>query len=298
MAALRPVGFIGLGIMGLPMARHLAEAGYPLTVFNRTREKAEAAQRFHAKVAASPREAAEGKRYLVTMLTNPEAIRAVMEGPKGFLAADTPGLTWIQMSTVDIDSTLEFAKAARRKGWDYIDCPVTGSKKQVEAAQLILEAGAEIEALKRARPLLTCMGKTLIHAGPVGAGTTLKLCMNLIVAQMTTALAESAALAEVAGLDPARIFEVLRQSTALDCGYFRIKEDAILKKDFEPAFSLDNMLKDVRFIRKEAAKRQQPLPVTDGVLQLLERASREGLGNQDVSAVYLALSRRKALLRN
>jgi 3-hydroxyisobutyrate dehydrogenase/glyoxylate/succinic semialdehyde reductase len=298
MSTLRPVGFIGLGIMGMPMARHLAKAGYPLTVFNRTKEKASAAKSFGAKIAATPREAAEGKHFLITMLTNPEAIHSVMEGSKGFLASSATGLTWIQMSTVDISSTLDFAKAAEAKGWNFIDCPVTGSKKQVEAAQLILEAGAETDVLKRARPLLTCMGKTLIHAGPVGAGTTLKLCMNLIVAQMTTAIAESAALAEATGLNPARIFEVLRQSTALDCGYFRIKEEAILKNDFKPAFSLDNMLKDVRFILKEAAKKQQPLPVTEGVLRLLEQASLEDLGNKDVSAVYLALTRRKELLRS
>ena len=293
MTTLRPVGFIGLGIMGFPMARHLVKAGYPLTVFNRTKEKAEAAKSFGAKVATTPREAAEGKRYLITMLTNPEAIRSIMDGPQAILAANAPDLTWIQMSTVDIDSTHEFAQEAKRKGWKYIDCPVTGSKKQVEAAEIILEAGSEPEVLEQARPLLTCMGKTLVHAGPIGAGTTLKLCMNLIVAQMTTALAESVALAEAAQLDPARIFDVLRQSTALDCGYFRMKEEALLKKDFQPAFSLANLLKDVRFILKEAAKRQQPLPVTEGVLHLLEEASREGLGSQDVSAVYLALSHLK-----
>jgi 3-hydroxyisobutyrate dehydrogenase/glyoxylate/succinic semialdehyde reductase len=298
MTTLRPVGFIGLGIMGFPMARHLVKAGYPLTVFNRTKEKAEAAKSFGAKVATTPREAAEGKRYLITMLTNPEAIRSIMDGPQAILAANAPDLTWIQMSTVDIDSTHEFAQEAKRKGWKYIDCPVTGSKKQVEAAEIILEAGSEPEVLEQARPLLTCMGKTLVHAGPIGAGTTLKLCMNLIVAQMTTALAESVALAEAAQLDPARIFDVLRQSTALDCGYFRMKEEALLKKDFQPAFSLANLLKDVRFILKEAAKRQQPLPVTEGVVHLLEEASREGLGNQDVSAVYLALSHLKELLRN
>jgi 3-hydroxyisobutyrate dehydrogenase-like beta-hydroxyacid dehydrogenase len=129
-------------------------------------------------------------------------------------------------------------------------------------------------------------------------GTTLKLCMNLIVAQMTTALAESVALAEAAGLEPARIFDVVRQSTALDCGYFRIKEEALLKKDFQPAFSLDNLLKDVRFITKEASKRQLSLPVTNGALALLEESHQEGLGEKDVSAIYLTLARRKELLRN
>src|SRR5260370_36974840 len=139
MTTLKPVGFIGLGIMGFPMARHLAKAGYPLTVFNRTKEKAEAAKSFPAKVAPTPREAAEGKHYLITMLTNPEAIRSVMNGPTGFLAANAADLTWIQMSTVDIDSTLEFAKETERKGCDYLECPVTGRKKQVEAALLVLD---------------------------------------------------------------------------------------------------------------------------------------------------------------
>jgi 3-hydroxyisobutyrate dehydrogenase/glyoxylate/succinic semialdehyde reductase len=135
------------------------------------------------------------------------------------------------------------------------------------------------------------MGKTVVHAGPIGAGSALKLCVNLIVAQMTTALAEALCLGEATGVRPTDIFEVLRSSPALDCGYFRIKEQAILKQDFSPAFSLANMLKDVRFMTQEASKHGTSLPVTDAVKQLLELASREGYADKDLMAVCRVLSK-------
>lgn len=283
MSALPGVGFIGLGIMGMPMAGHLAAAGYPVTVWNRTAAKSEAAKGFGAKPVRTPREAADGARFLITMVTDPAAIRQAMDGPAGFLASMERGVTCIQMSTIDIVSTKTFAESAAKKGWAFLDCPVTGSKKQVEAAQLILLAGGEAEILEAARPLLLKMGRTVVHAGGVGAGAALKLCMNLIVAQMTTALAESAALAEGTGVDPAKIFEVLKNSPALDCGYFRIKEEALLKRDFSPAFSLANMLKDVRFMTAEAGRRGLDLPVTRSVQSLMEEALAANFGDRDLS---------------
>ena len=278
--------------MGLPMARHLAKAGYPLKVYNRTGAKAAPAQAFGAQIVNTPREAATDVRVLVTMVTDPDAVSGLLKGRDGFLASPTPGVTWIQMSTLDIESVLTFAKKAAAKGWRFVDCPVTGSKKQVEAAELILLAGAEEKDLQKVRPLISCMGKTVVHAGPVGAGTALKLCMNLIVAQMTSALAEAVTLAEATGVNPKNIFEVLRNSPALDCGYFRIKEEAILKKDFSPAFSFANMLKDVRFMTQEASTRGISLPVTEGVKQLLELAAREGYSEQDVMAICRVLGRK------
>jgi 3-hydroxyisobutyrate dehydrogenase-like beta-hydroxyacid dehydrogenase len=270
--------------MGLPMAKHLSEAGYPVTVWNRGAAKAEAAKSFGAKIAKTPREAAAGARFVITMVTDPAAIRSVMEGPDGFLSSEGKTV-WMQMSTIDISSTKDFAAAAKKKGWDYLDCPVTGSKKQVEAAQLILLAGGDAKVLEEARPLLMKMGKTVVHAGGVGAGSALKLCMNLIVAQMTTALVESAALAQTTGIDPAKIFEVLKNSPALDCGYYRIKEEAILKKNFSPAFSLANMLKDVRFMTAESGSRGLKLSVTQSVQNVMEEALAKGFGEEDLFAI-------------
>lgn len=284
------IGFIGLGIMGLPMARNLAAGGYSVAVYNRTKSKAAAAQAFGVRSASTPREAASNVRFLITMVTDPAALRQVMEGPDGFLAADSSGVTWIQMSTIDPDSTVACSDSARKKGWKYLDCPVTGSKQQVESAQLILLAGGEPDVLESARPLLMKMGKTIVHAGGVGAGSALKLCMNLIVAQMTTGLAEAVALAERSGIAPGRIFEALKQSPALDCGYFRIKESAFLNRDFTPAFSLANMLKDVRFMTSQAAKRGLKLPVSDAVKALMEKAVKDGHGDQDLTSLFLSLT--------
>ncbi|HRY28711.1 MAG TPA: NAD(P)-dependent oxidoreductase [Elusimicrobiota bacterium] len=293
MNALPSVGFIGLGIMGLPMARHLLAGGYPVTVFNRTASKAKTLESVGAKVAAHPKETASRCRVLITMLTDPAAIRQVMDGPDGFLAADNPDVVWIQMSTLDIASTMDFAATAKKKGWGFLDCPVTGSKKQVEAAELILLAGGPAGLLEAHRPLLMKMAKAIVHAGDVGAGSALKLCMNLIVAQMTTGLAEAAALADTCGIDPARIFDVLKESPALNCAYYQIKKEPVLKKDFSPAFSLANMLKDVRFMTKEAGGRGLDLPVTQAVRALMESALQEGRGDKDLMSIYLTLRRNK-----
>ncbi len=288
---LATVGFIGLGIMGLPMAGHLARAGYPVTVYNRTPSKSEGALLFGARVARNPRDLASECRYLITMVTDGNAIRGIMEGPEGILSTEKRDLTWIQMSTIDLPSTHEFADAAEKKGWSFLDCPVTGSKKQVEESELILLAGGKPKVLEDCRALLLRLGKTVVHAGDVGAGTALKLCVNLVLAQMTTAMAEAAALATAEGIDPAKVFEVIKQSPALDCGYFRIKEESVLNWNFPPAFSLANMLKDVRFMTAEAGRRGQSLPVTSAVQAVMERSLAEGHGPEDLMSIYLTLCR-------
>jgi 3-hydroxyisobutyrate dehydrogenase len=287
--ALPSVGFIGLGIMGLPMVRHLCNAGYPVRVYNRTPSKMTPAESYGAYAMPSPRQVAERSDILITMLTGPAAVDAVMNGADGALASPKKGLVWLQMSTLDLASTLHFAELAESRSLSFVDCPVTGSKKQVEAAELILLAGGASEPLQYVRPLLERFGKTIIEAGPVGAGTALKLAVNLIVAQLTTALAESVQLAEASGVDPALLFKVLKAAPALNCGYFTVKEASLLQREFTPAFALENMSKDVRFMLAQAAAQGIDLPVTQAVGKLLERAEAEGLGEQDVSAVLLAL---------
>jgi len=275
--------------MGLPMARHLCAAGYVVTVYNRSAQRGALAKDFGAGVAASPRAAAAEADVLITMLTDPAAVRAVMEGPEGFLAGAKKGLVWIQMSTLDITSTRAFAQAAAEQGLVFVDCPVTGSKKQVEAAELILLTGTDPASLERVRPILMCLGKTVIETNALGGGTALKLCMNLVVAQMTTALAEAVSLAEATGIDPAHVFQALRAAPALRCVYYDLKSEALLRKEFAPAFSLANLAKDVGFMVAEAQARGLELPVTEAVRKLLQKAKAQGHGEQDVSAVYLAL---------
>jgi len=287
--ALPSVGFIGLGIMGMPMACHLCEAGYSVTVYNRTPSRSEEAKTFGAYVAASPRALGERSDIVITMLSNPAAVRAVMEGEQGALSNPKKALVWIQMSTLDLRSTKEFYDAARARGVVFVDCPVSGSKKPAESADLVLLAGADVEPLTYVTPLLHCFGKTIVHAGPAGSGTALKLAVNLIVAQMTTALSESVAFARSTGLAPERIFDVIQASSALSCGYFKGKKDALLQRNFAPAFSVENMTKDVRFIDEESRARGLELPVNRAVRAALEKAVADGFGKEDVSAVSKTL---------
>ena len=283
------IGLIGLGIMGSAMARNAAKAGFPVTVFNRSPAPLERAKADGLAVAASAADLASKSDIIAIIVTDPAAVRAHLNGPTGVFAGDVKGKTLIQMSTINGDATMAFAKDAAAHGMKFLDCPVTGSKKQVEDAALILEAGGDKALVDECAPFLRSVGKAIVHAGPVGQGTALKLCMNLIVAQMTTALAEAVAFAKAQGLDPARVFEVIGHSPALNCGYYQIKEKTLLESDFAPAFSLDNMLKDVRFMTDTARGKDLDLPVTEAVRSVMERATAAGYGADDLTGVIRAI---------
>ncbi|MFA6029953.1 MAG: NAD(P)-dependent oxidoreductase [Elusimicrobiota bacterium] len=284
MEKIESVGFIGLGIMGAPMARHLRAAGYRVRVWNRDRRKALPLEALGCALAGAPRDLAECDAT-VAMVTGPEALDEVLGGPAGWFAGGPRGRLLVNMSTVSIACTLSLAERCRAAGSRFLDCPVAGSKAQVEAAQLIVLAGGEEADLALAEPMLLKMGKAVVRAGAAGQGTALKLCMNLIVAQMTTALTESVTLARTLQVDPARVFDVLKASPALDCGYFRIKEKALLAPDYSPAFPLKHMLKDVRFMLAEAGARGAALPVTEAVEVLMARALAAGEGDRDLCVI-------------
>ena len=285
----KTIGVAGLGIMGMAMALNIRKAGYDVVVTNRSEQKRKQAQEVGLRIAETPRELAETADVIIVMVTNPDAVSAVLSGKDGLLSADVKGKNLIQMSTLDEPSTLKFAKLAEQHEMKFLDCPVTGSKVQATQAQLILLAGGEPPVLDENRDLLMSVGKTIVHAGGIGKGTALKLCMNLIVAQMTTALCESLALARVQNVDPIKIFDVIRNSPAINCGYFQIKEKALLEENFAPAFSLSNMLKDVRFMDDTAKKKNLALPVTQAVRSLMERALTQGLGEEDLMSIVKIL---------
>lgn len=283
------VGFIGLGIMGRAMALNLVKAGYPVTVYNRTRQRTTEFADAGCDVAPTPRALAKACSVVITMVSDPAAMDAVLEGPEGVLGAFMGGNTLINMSTLSQDYTAALARKCYRAGVTFLDCPVSGSKPAAESAALVILAGGERAAVEKHGPLLKSMGRAVIYAGPAPAGTALKLCVNLVVAQLTTALAESAALAAAQGLDPALVFEALAANPALNCGYFGLKKDNILKRDFPPAFPLRHMLKDLRFMLA-AADKKTDLPVTAAAEALLARAEASGYGDKDLTAILLNLS--------
>lgn len=284
------IGFIGLGIMGRAMALNLHRAGYQVSVYNRTRSRTTEFADLGCQVASTPRALAKMCDTLITMVSDPAAIDEVMEGPEGAASAFQGGNALINMSTLSPDYTAELAKKCYAAGVVFLDCPVSGSKAAAEKGQLVILAGAERAALERFTPVLKAMGKEIVHAGLPPAGTALKLCVNLIVAQLTTALAESAALAQAQGIDPALIFETLAHNPAMNCGYFSLKKDNILKREFPPAFPLRHMLKDARFMLAEAAKKRLELPVTAAVERLMTKSYNSGYGDKDLSVVLDTLA--------
>lgn len=292
------IGVIGLGIMGGPIAKNIKAGGYPVLVWNRS-DKAAWAKGLGLEVMENPQKLGEKSDVIITMVSDEKAVREVTFGENGCLTGKANGKTWLQMSTVDIKSTLNFAAEAQTRGVEFIDCPVTGSKKQVEEKQLIILAAGQKKTIDQWRDLFMTTSKAIVEAGEIGKGTTLKLSMNMAVIQMTTAICEAVAFAKNQDLDPAKIFEVIGHSPALHCGYYDIKKKPLLEGDFSPAFSVANMLKDVRFMEEAAKTNRLPLPVTQAVRFVLEAAKSAGLADEDVTSIVKVLepksdARRKA----
>ncbi len=284
------IGFIGLGIMGRAMAMNLVKAGFQVSVYNRTRRRTIEFADLGCEVAATPRALAKMSDTVITMVSDPAAMEAVMEGPEGAVSAFAGGNTLINMGTLSPDYTAGLAKKCFLAGVNFLDCPVSGSKGAAESGQLVILAGGEKSVVDKFSPILKTLSRAIIYAGPAPAGTALKLCVNLIVAQLTTGLAEAAALAQAQGIAPGLIFETLSASPSLNCGYFDIKKEKILKKQFPPDFPLKHMLKDARFMLAEAAKKKLSLPVTAAAAGLMEKSYNSGYGDKDLSAVLSNLT--------
>jgi 3-hydroxyisobutyrate dehydrogenase-like beta-hydroxyacid dehydrogenase len=285
------VGVIGLGIMGGPIAKNIASKDFAVSGFNRSDKKAWA-QSAGVTLCSSPKELAENADIIITMVSDHNAVREVSLGATGFLTSDVKGKIWLQMSTVNPKTTLELANEAQKRGMRFLDAPVTGSKKQVEEAQLIILAGGDEDVVNDCRDVLMATSKAIVDAGDIGKGTLLKLSMNLAVVQMTTAICEAVAFAKNLGVNPEKIFEVISHSPALNCGYYQIKKKPLLEGDFSPAFSVANMLKDVRYMDEAAKTARMGLPVTQAVRFILEAAMAEGLGAEDLTSIVKILGPR------
>ena len=284
------IGFIGLGIMGRAMAENLIKAGHKVSVYNRGRDKAAFFIEKGCAVAPTPLALARMCDIVFTMVSDPAAMDAVLEGPEGVLSSGFEGGILVNMSTVSVEYSQKLKDRCSLERIRFVDCPVSGSKPLAESGKLIMLAAGDENTVEEIKPLLLAMGKAVIYAGPAPAGTALKLCMNLIVAGVTSALAESATLAERLGIDPKLVFSVLYESPALNCGYFKMKEHNILIKEFPPAFALKHMLKDARFMLAEASARGQRLPVTAAIAELMAKAEKAGDGESDLTVILKTLS--------
>jgi len=285
-AELERVAFAGLEIMGYPMARNLREAGFGLTVYTRTREKAERFAAEHgARAATSPAEVAEGADALVTMVPDAPEVEEVLDGalttlPEGALVVD--------MSTTSPTASLALAEKVAPR--DFVEAPVSGSKPKAEAGTLTIFGGGEPAAFERARPLFDAMGELIVHVGPLGHGQMAKLLTNTLGAVNAAVLAEVIHTAKAAGLDPKAFLEVAAGSAGASA-MLNLKGPPMFEESWEPTlFKLEHMLKDLRHTLEEARALGIELELPDRAEIYYDRAVDAGHGEEDFAAVYTAFA--------
>jgi len=282
------IGFIGLGTMGAPMASNLLKTGFPVTVWNRTASKMEPLQARGAKAAHGPAQLASAVDVVITMVSQPSDVEAVVLGPGGVLEGLKLGSVLIDMSTVSPSTSSTLAGAVTTKQAEFLDAPVVGSKGPATEGTLVILVGGLPSTLERCRAILGAMGKTIIHAGTVGAGSTLKLATNLMLAHLSAGFAEGLLLVQRAGLDPKRYLEVLDAST-FRSPWYQTKGLGMIHRDFSAHFALKHMRKDIRLMNELAQEGHLLLPITKAVEQLFARAESSGQGELDYSAILATL---------
>ena len=283
------VAVIGLGVMGAGMARHLADVGYTVTVYNRTRARAQELAPHGVTIAATPRDAAAASEAVILMLSDDHATRACTDGPGGMLAGLAPGTLVLQMATLAPETTIALAVEVRERGGELLDAPVMGSAAEAASGQLWILAGGDPATLERARPLLASLAQEVYYAGEVGQGARLKLANNLLGANLVTALAETMALIEACGIDPALYARVL-QGSNLGTRMLVGKANQMVAGDYAARFSIANEYKDVGLALHLARVLGLHLHQGESVLAPFEEAMERGLGAQDIAAIRLLVS--------
>jgi 2-hydroxy-3-oxopropionate reductase len=278
------VGFIGLGIMGRPMALNLLRAGYLLVVHNRTREKESELVSEGAESATSPRAVASACEVLITMLPDSPDVEAVYFGEDGVLAGAQSGQLLIDMSSIAPAVARSVFDAAREVGADALDAPVSGGDVGAREGTLSIMVGGPDDAFNRARPLFDVLGKTVVHMGDAGAGQTAKACNQILVAVTIEAVSEALVLASKAGVDPERLIEVLSGGLAGN-KVMEVRRRNFLEHDFTPGFKLELHHKDLGIALRTARELGVFVPTTAIVDQMLAALKASGDGGLDHSAL-------------
>jgi 3-hydroxyisobutyrate dehydrogenase-like beta-hydroxyacid dehydrogenase len=290
------LGFIGLGTMGEPIANNLRKAGHQLTVWNRTPARAERLVQKGARLASTPRSAAEGQDAVLVCVADGAALDAVLDGPDGALAGLREGDLLVDLSTSGTRSARSVAERAAGKGAKFVAATLLGSKAAAEQAQLVVVAGGPGEARERLRPVLHAIGSRLFELDSAVHAALLKLCVNAVGGAMLTGLAEALTLGETGGLDGGKVIEVL-QASGFHSPLHLVKGELIQTRDYAPRFALRLAEKDMRLTQEAAADQGARLPVNEAVQRLLAEGTAGGLGAQDVAAVAELLFERAGVRR-
>jgi 3-hydroxyisobutyrate dehydrogenase len=286
------IGFIGVGTMGLPMARNLLTKGFAVTAYDKSAEAVKAAAEAGMTPVASAAEAVATADIVITMLPSSPHVESVYAGDGGVLAAARRGTLCVDMSTIDPAVSRRVAAAARERGVRFVDAPVSGGVPRAIEGTLAIMVGGDPEDVEEAHPALSAMGASVIHVGPVGSGEVAKLCNNLIAGVAAVALSEAFRIAEGFGVDPRVITEVISKSS----GHTWVMEHmhpvpglvarAASTNEYRPGFMTDLMCKDLGLAVDAARALRVPVFVAPAAQQLYRLASSHGLGRKDFTCVY------------
>lgn len=283
------VGFLGLGIMGSAMAENVLKNEYPLTVYNRTRERTSILAELGATVAATPREVAEDSDVVVAMLTGPEAVYALLTGEDGAAHGMAEGKVFVNMSTISPAYAREIAAGLKPLGVRYVDAPVSGSKRPAEEGSLVILAGGADEDLDAVEPVLLTMGKKVVRCGGVGSGSLAKMGINLLLGTMMTGLAEMLEFTRKGGLPDDVMLDVV-DSGPLANGLFGVKREMLTSGYYPAQFPLKHMAKDLKYVLDTAYDNGAAVPVGAVLQQLYAVGRAKGLGDKDFAAVAKVLA--------
>ncbi len=279
------IAFLGMGIMGSRMATNLAAAGHEVVVWNRTPGKAAMAVAAGAQEANSPAAAAQEADVVISILSTPQAVESTALGGQGFLDAMRPGSLRIDSSTVNPSFSRRMADEAAARKLRFLDAPVSGSKPQAAAGQLVFYVGGEMADLDEARPLLSVMGRAVYHLGGVGMGASFKMVNNMLAAQNVLAFSETLALGQSLGISLEKLLEIFIGGP-MAAPFLAGKVEKITSGDFEADFPLQWMQKDLHLAALTAYEAGIALPLVNLAKEIYMQAAQSGLADADFSAVY------------
>ncbi|MBE7722547.1 MAG: 2-hydroxy-3-oxopropionate reductase [Lacrimispora celerecrescens] len=278
------VGFIGLGIMGRPMAKNLLKAGYELNICDVNEEAVKEVEAAGGAPYKTPKEVAEKSEIILTMLPNSPHVRTVMKGKDGVLEGIKPGTIVVDMSSIDPTVSIELEKAVSEAGGEMIDAPVSGGEPKAIDGTLSFMCGSKEEVFDQVKPILEKMGASVVHTGEIGSGNMTKLANQMIVAVNIAAMSEALVLAAKSGVNPERVYQAIRGglagSTVMDA-----KAPMMLDRNFKPGFRIELHIKDLNNAKHASEAVDMDLPMTKQVLEMMNKLQEQGLGAYDHSAV-------------
>ena len=279
------VSFIGLGVMGYPMAGYISKAGHNVTVYNRTKAKAEKwTKEYKGKLAETPMDAAKDCDFIFTCVGNDNDLREVTLGDKGLFKSAKKGAVYIDNTTASANIARELYKESKAKGFDFLDAPISGGQAGAEGGTLTVMVGGDQSAYQKAEPIIDCYSKKIKLLGPSGSGQLTKMVNQICISGLIQSLAEGINFSENAGLDTKKVIEVISKGAA-QSWQMDNRWKTMLEDEYDHGFAVDWMIKDLGFIKKEASLNNSTIEITNLVLSFYEEIKDKGGGKFDTSSL-------------